>query len=102
MRRVPDWLYLWVSQALLGEIYPSMRAVAVGFDKKRCLLLRYYLDREADESDYESIDRVVNLILGNTFFYKDDIKHVKGEVIFSEKKKNDLDRLGGFVYSRME
>ncbi|MGE8655381.1 MAG: colicin [Achromobacter sp.] len=101
MKCIPDWLYLWVSKALLGEIYPSIRAVVVGFDKERVMTLRYYLDREAEESDYESIDEVVTLILANTSSNY-DIKEVRDEVVFSEKKQKDLDWLDGFVYSRKE
>ncbi|WP_238890654.1 colicin [Achromobacter insuavis] len=101
LRRMPDWLYLRVSQALIGEIYSSIRAIVVGLDEERVVTLRYYLDREVGGADYESMDKVISLILADTLS-NGDIKCVKGEMIFSTKKKNDLDWLGGFVYSRME
>lgn len=46
--------------ALMGEIYPSIRAVVYHDDpKRRNFLLRYYLDREPLERDYESVGVVM-------------------------------------------
>lgn len=101
MSNIPEWLYRWVTKALLGEIYPSIRAIAVGFDERRCLTLRYYLDREVGESDYENMDVVIANIFANTSS-SNDIKDVRNEIFFNLKPVKDLDRLDGLVYLRKE
>lgn len=101
MKKIPDWLYIWTVKALLGEIYPSIRAIAVGFDENALLVLRYYLDREVKESDYESIDKVITNILANTSS-NDEIKNVKDEIYFDLRPFKDLEPLNGFIYLRKE
>lgn len=101
MKKIPDWLYIWIVKALLGEIYPSIRAIAVGFNAERTLILRYYLDREVEESDRESIDDVIANILANTSS-NDEIKNVVDEVFFHLRSFKDLEPLDGFVYLRKE
>ena len=51
---LPEWLILWTWQALIGEVYPSIRAIALQYSETNCLLIRYYLDREPTEDDYEN------------------------------------------------
>ena len=101
MKNIPEWLLLWTTKALLGEIYPSIRAIAVGFNEERLLTLRYYLDREVEESDYENIDEVITNILANTSS-NDDIKEVKDEIFFNLAPFKDLEPLNGFIYMRKE
>ncbi|WP_336983227.1 MULTISPECIES: hypothetical protein [unclassified Cedecea] len=101
MKNIPEWLYLWTTKALLGEIYPSIRAIAVGFNEERCLVLRYYLDREPKEDDYENIDEVITNILANTSS-NNDIRDVKDEIHFNLKPFKDLEPLNGFIYMRKE
>ena len=94
-------LYLWVCSALVSEIYPEIRAIAIKFSESRELLLRYYLDREPTEFDYDSIDMVMSEILANTSSAS-DITYHKTECIFAEKHMQELDRLDLFVYARRE
>jgi hypothetical protein len=56
-KKLPDWLYHSMSIALLGEIYPSIRAIAIRPSSGNATL-RYYLDREPTEFDVESIEVV--------------------------------------------
>ncbi len=43
-----------VQDALLGEIYPSVRRIDVGC-KNNCLKIIVYLDREPNEEDFENL-----------------------------------------------
>ena len=94
-------LYLWVFSALVTEIYPEIRAIAIKFSETNELLLRYYLDREPTEFDYDSIDMVMSEILANTSS-ADDITYHQVECIFTEEDMKKLDRLDLFVYARRE
>lgn len=98
---LPEWLVLWVWQALIGEIYPEIRAIALSYDADRNLLVRYYLDRDPTDDDLESIECVITNILAHTSS-EEDIKNVEDEVIFSNKRMADLDVLDGLVYTRRE
>lgn len=98
---LPEWLVLWVWQALIGEIYPEIRAIALRFDADKNLLIRYYLDRDPTDYDLESIECVITNILAHTSS-EEDIKNVEDEAIFSNERMADLDVLDGLVYARRE
>lgn len=100
-RPLPDWLCLWFQGALLHEIYPAIRAIAVGFSESRALSVRMYLDREPSQKDRENLSCILTVIFSNTSS-NDDITACKEECIFSEKPLNDLDLLDGLVYARRE
>jgi hypothetical protein len=100
-RTLPDWLRLWFQSALIGEIYPAMRAIAVGFSDARALTVRVYLDREPTEDDEESLSCVLGVLLSNTSS-NDEITSVVEECMFSELRLGELDPLDGFVYVRRE
>ena len=78
-----------------------MRAVALGFDENRVLTVRYYLDREPTDYDYESLSNMVDSIFDFTSS-NHDIRSVNEEVIYSTARMADLDGLDGLVYARRE
>lgn len=59
--RLPHWLIARFRIALLGEIYPNIRAIAVGYHEGGFVLIRYYLDRQPIDYDFESIDVVATV-----------------------------------------
>lgn len=99
--RVPDWLLIWVQNALLGEIYPAIRVIAVSFSEERTLVMRWYLDHAPEELDYENIDVVATVILSNTSS-NDEIKAFHNECVFSDMPQGSLDTLDRTVYARKE
>jgi hypothetical protein len=98
---LPTWLILWIWQGLLGEVYSSIRAIAVSFSDAKCLRIRYYLDREPTDFDRESLACVVTVILSNASS-NDQIRSVKEECEFSALPISQLDSLDGFVFARRE
>jgi len=98
---LPKWLILWVWQALIGEIYPEIRAIALRYDPDKNLLIRYYFDREPTDDDLEYIECVITNIWANTSS-SDQIRDIEVETIFTEKKMGVLDALDGLVYARRE
>lgn len=57
-KQLPDWLVACFRIALLGEIYPNIRAIAVKYRGDSTLLIRYYLDRQPTDFDFERINSV--------------------------------------------
>lgn len=90
---LPDWLRLWFQSALISEIYPEIRAIAVGYSPSLKLTVRYYLDREPVDFDYESLSNTMG---------ENEILEVSEECLHSEQSMSDLDRLDGLVYARRE
>ncbi|MDT3723245.1 colicin [Pseudomonas oryzihabitans] len=58
MKTPPDWLVLCVWRALIGEIYPEIRTIALSLSDDRTLLVFYYLDRQPAGFDWESLEVV--------------------------------------------
>lgn len=98
---LPGWLRLWFQFALLGEIYPAVRAVAVGFSESRALTAHFYFDREPTEEDRENMSSVLGEVFANTSS-NDEITASIEEFVFSDRPLNQLDPLDGFVYARRE
>ncbi len=99
-KNLPDLLLECIRFALIGEIYPQIRAVAMKYTQDKELLLRYYLDREPTDFDYESIEVVAtnfDATAPSYLFEKLDV-----ECVFSSELGKDLDPLDGFIYSRRE
>jgi len=98
--RLPDWVIVCVWRALLGEIYPSIRAIAVALSENRTLMIRYYMDREPTEMDYESMETVATNISASIGL--DAISHIDLNCQYAATPLGNLDCLDGLVYCRRE
>ena len=90
-------LLLSAQRALLGEIYPDIRAIAVGFDGLNKLTIKMFLDREPDENDYEELSSISGEILGDIEF-----RRVEELCEYNSEKPIKLLGLDSFVYIRKE
>ena len=86
-----------IQRALWGMIYPSIRAIAVGFNGLEKLTVIYYLDREPNEDDFENISEVTSEVLADVEF-----QDVEEKCIFSLLPFSKLDNLESWVYIRKE
>ncbi len=100
MKTIPDWLFLYIWRALIGEIYSSIRAVAVSLSENNSLIIRYYLDREPLDFDYESMEVVATNI--SSLVGLDKISCIELECEYAVEPIGKLECLDGFVYSRRE
>jgi hypothetical protein len=97
---LPDWLIVCIWRALLGEIYPSIRAIAVGLTENRNLTIRYYLDRIPTEMDYESMEVVATNISASVDL--DTIANIDLDCQYVINPIGSLEYLDGFIYCRRE
>lgn len=88
---------LSIQRALWGMIYPSIRAIAVGFDGIEKLTVIYYLDREPNDDDYENISDVTGEVCADISF-----KRVEEICKFTLDPFSKLDNLDSWVYMRKE
>lgn len=86
-----------IQRALWGMIYPEIRAIAVGYEGEKKLKVIYYLDREPNEDDYESISEVTTEVCADINF-----QEVEEHCIFTKEPTNKLDNLVSWVYMRKE
>lgn len=100
MKTLPDWLVLCVWRALIGEIYPAIRAIAISLADDRTLLICYYLDRLPTGFDWESLEVVATNISAS--IGRDKVSHIDLDCKFVLGPIGSLDPLGGFVYCRRE
>ncbi len=100
-KKFPDWLAIWVQKALLGNIYPKLRAVALGYREDRTVVIRFYLESEADDLDREIIDVVCTEILSNTSS-NEEVPRLDEELVYTREDLKDISPLSGFVFMRME
>lgn len=97
-KTLPDWLRICGSKAIIGEIYPAIRLICLGY-KDRVVTIRAYFDREPTEYDYDAID-VIGLQMEThcpEYYDRIDI-----ECIFSDIPTGHLEKLDGTLYSRRE
>lgn len=78
-------------------IYPSIRAIAVGFEGTEKLKVVYYLDREANDNDYENISDVTGEVCSDIAFTE-----VEERCEFTLDPFSKLDDLESWVYIRQE
>jgi hypothetical protein len=84
---------LSVQRALLGNIYPSIRAIAVGYEGEEKFKIIYYLDRQPNDEDFESISDVTGKVRGDINF-----SEVEKLCIFTSELVSKLDNLVSWVY----
>ncbi|WLG47188.1 colicin [Pseudomonas sp. FP1740] len=100
MKALPDWLVLCVWRALIGEIYPAIRAIALSLADDRTLLICYYLARQPTDFDWESLEVVATNISAS--IGQEKILRIDLECKFESDSIGRLECLGGFVYCRRE
>lgn len=86
-----------MQRALWGKIYPSIRALAVGFEDTNRLKVICYLDREARDEDYENLSEVTAEVCADI-----DFKEVEEDCVYTIKPFYQLDNLTSWVYMRKE
>lgn len=100
LNRLPDWLVVCFRVALLGEIYQEIRAIAVGYDEKGRVLIRYYLERDPTDLDWESVEVVATNV--DAASSEVGISRIDVECLYVSGPLRGLPSLGGFVYARRE
>jgi len=98
--KIEDWLIICVWRALLGEIYPSLRAIAISLHAEKTLLIRAYLDREPIDADTENLEIIATNITASVG--ADRIANIELECIYSDEPVGKLDSLDGIIYARRE
>lgn len=95
--QIPDWLCPYLVHAFIGEFYSNIIAVAIGYTKNDDLTIRYYLDREPNDFDFESIETVATNLDSSL---PRQINSLNVECMHcKEKHLRDVDPLSGFFYS---
>ena len=89
-------LRLSMQRALLGEIYPSIRAVAYEVKSLKKLKVIYYLEREPVDMDYDSLSDVCGEILSDL-----DFEEIEEVCEYTKMPFSDL-RINNLVYLRKE
>jgi hypothetical protein len=84
-------------RALLGAIYPEIRAIAIGFDGLKKLTIKMFLDRAPKEDDYDTLSDISGEILADM-----DFKEVDEICEFNTEKPIPLNGLHTFIYVRKE
>jgi hypothetical protein len=90
-------LVLSSSRALLGHVYPEVRAISAGILANK-LFINCYLDRLVNNDDYENLNEISAMILGD--FPEIDITDEICEYDMSPFHK--LNHLSGWIYMRKE
>ena len=90
-------LLLSIQRAMLGMIYPSIRAIVVDFIELQELIIIIYLDREPIEFDFENLSDMSGEVLSDMEFLK-----VEELCIYSKEPFSNLNDKGIWVYMRKE
>ncbi len=97
---LPDWLVVCIWRALLGEIYPAIRAIAIAFSSDGTLKIRYYVDRATTEDDQENMEVLATSISSSIGISR--VKRIDLDCQYETSALGDLDPLDGFIYCRRE
>lgn len=84
-------------RALLGMIYPSIRAITIGFESEKVLKVICYLDRKPNEEDFENLSEVTSEVCSDFQFEKVDEKCIE-----SNEPISKLYTLSDWVFIRKE
>lgn len=90
-------LLLSAQRALLGKVYPSIRAVAIGERRDNELKIICYLDRTVTDDDYENLNDISGEICADIDFLES-----QEECIFSLQLFSELDNGLTWIYMRKE
>ncbi|MGN5955892.1 hypothetical protein ACP6L2_14895 [Sphingobacterium lactis] len=90
-------LLLSAQRAILGKVYPSIRAISVGFEGRKKLNIFCYLDRVIIEEDKENLSDISAEICADI-----DFLVTNERCIYSLEPFSHLDNLTSWVYMRME
>lgn len=90
-------LLLSAQRALLGKVYPSIRAIAIGEHRENELKIICYLDRRVIDDDYENLNDISGEICADIDFLKSH-----EECIFSLQLFSELDNDLTWIYMRKE
>lgn len=90
-------LILSGSRALLGQIYPEIRAISAGILEKK-LFIKCYLDRPVNNDDYENLNEISAMILGDF----PEIDKTDEICEYNMSPFNQLDPLSGWLYMKKE
>jgi len=94
-------ILLALHSALLGEIYGSIRAIVFEYKPdKKYFKLRYYLDREPTEDDFENAAVTTTEFISTFKFSEFDT--IEEECIYTNVPLSKIEALDGAVYLRKE
>ena len=99
MTSIPDQLVLCVWRALLGEVFPNLRAIALSF-RKKVLTIRYYVDGELTEPDQESIDFVLAGVSATMDI--EVVEELKFECVATRDPIGTVDPLDQLIFAKKE
>lgn len=88
---------LSAQRALLGMIYPAIRAIAIGFQDLNKLTLICYLDKEPSEDDYQNLSEIAGYILADINF-----EDIEEHCIYTVEPMSQLNSLTAIIYMRQE
>jgi hypothetical protein len=90
-------LLISIHNALLGMIYPSIRAIFVSFHEKQLLKVTVYLDTSPTEADFENLSEITTEVLADIEF--ENVEEICQKHIGSLSEISDM---GTCVYMRKE
>lgn len=97
-RRLRINLKLSAQVALLGAIYPNIRAIAIGGIGTKKLKITCYLDRQPTEFDYDNISDIAGEILADMV----EFNEVEEKCEFTTVYISKLNHLDFWAYIRKE
>jgi hypothetical protein len=92
---------LALQTSLLGEIYHNIRAIVFYYNPtEKKFLLRYYMDQEPSEEDFENADIVLTEFMSHFAFSEFDV--VESECVYTTLPISAIDVMDGLVFCRKE